>query len=302
MSTKPKIVILGSTGMIGSGVTNYLSSRNFEITEVNRSGYKNSSTKRVVKLDVTDNSLPSAFDQFEQGSIFVNLIGIIRHKIENSLTSHQNVKVVNSVFPKNLVKFAKLLNSRVLQIATDCIYSGKKGKYSELDKADPIDIYGYSKMHGETDAENLLTWRVSVIGHELTSNFELLDWVLSQPLGANINGYINHFWNGITTLHLAKLIESEILNSTYGSGTFHIVPGDYFSKHKLIAEISRIGNRPDLHIEETRDHSTVDRTLTTIFPIKNRQIWSNAGYSEPPSISMMLNEYFNWEKSLSKGS
>ncbi len=301
MNKNSKIVILGSTGMIGSGVTKYLSSRNLDIVEVNRSGFKHSDNNRVVKLDVTADTYPDVMHQFEKGSVFVNLIGVIRHKIEDNMASHHNTKLVNSKFPQDLVKFAKVLDSRVIQIATDCVFSGKKGAYSESSLADPNDYYGFSKMQGETQADNLLTLRVSVIGHEVASNFELLDWVLSQPLNARIKGFNNHIWNGITTLQFAKLIESEILNSTYGSGTFHIVPGDKVSKYQLLNEITRLGDRLDLTVEKFNDEMTINRTLATDFPLKNSEIWSKAGYSAPPSISMMLQEYFNWERSFSIG-
>jgi dTDP-4-dehydrorhamnose reductase len=301
LNSNPKIVILGSTGMIGSGVTKYLSTKNFDIIEVNRSGFTNSTENRVVKIDVTASSIFDVFNQFENGSIFVNFIGVIRHKIENNMASHHNANQVNSEFPHNLVKLANDSDSRVIQIATDCVFSGKKGAYSESSLADPYDYYGFSKMQGETQAENLLTLRVSVIGHEVASNFELLDWVLSQPLNARIKGFNNHIWNGVTTLQFAKLIESEILNSTYGSGTFHIVPGDKVSKYQLLNEITRLGDRLDLTVEKFNDEMTINRTLATNFPLKNSEIWSKAGYSAPPSISMMLQEYFNWERSFSKG-
>ena len=35
-----------------------------------------------------------------------------------------------------------------------CVFSGKKGFYSEVDSPAPIDIYGRSKLHGEKNNEN----------------------------------------------------------------------------------------------------------------------------------------------------
>lgn len=300
MLTNPKVVILGSTGMIGNGVTKYLGHSDFEIVEVNRRGFKNSSKNQVIQFDATSNSYSDLFNQLEPESVVINLIGVIRHKIKDDPASHLNAKMVNSTFPAKLVTQANNLNIRVIQIATDCIYSGDSGRYTETSVADPSDFYGLTKLQGEIESSNLLTLRVSVIGHELFTNVELLDWVLAHPHNARLKGFDNHFWNGITTLHFAKILESEIKSPTYGSGTFHVVPGDAISKYQLIKEITRSGGRTDLVIERFIDAHSIDRTLATNFDLKNGEIWRKAGYSAPPSIRMMLREYFNWEDSFSK--
>lgn len=300
MRRNPKVVILGSTGMIGSGVTKYLGDRDFEIVEVNRSGFKNENKNQIIQFDATSSDYSDFFSQLEPESIVINLIGVIRHKIKDDAASRNNAKMVNSTFPIKLAMQANKLNIRVIQIATDCIYSGISGSYTELSVPDPSDFYGVTKLQGEGQSGSLLTLRVSVIGHELFSNIELLDWVLTQPLNAHLKGFENHFWNGVTTLHFAKILESEIRSPTYRFGTFHVVPKDAMSKYQLIKEIVRLGGRADLVIERFTAEHSIDRTLATNFKSENDEIWRNAGYSTPPSISMMLGEYFNWEHSFSK--
>ena len=44
----------------------------------------------------------------------------------------------------------------IIQLSTDCVFSGKKGMYIEKDSPDADDIYGRSKIMGELNYKRLL--------------------------------------------------------------------------------------------------------------------------------------------------
>jgi dTDP-4-dehydrorhamnose reductase len=298
----PKIVVLGSRGMIGNAVVRYFNTQKLDVLEINREGVCVSPKNKVFKFDVLQNPVSEILNVIENESTIINLIGVIRHKIDsNNERNLEQASLVNSVFPLDLVNFSKRKGCRVIQVATDCIFSGNAGNYTESSIPDPVDFYGRSKLAGEAHEKNLLTLRVSVIGHELTKHIELLDWVLRQPSNSQINGFTNHIWNGITSLTLARILEAEIKTPTYEYGTFHIVPEGQTDKFQLIKEIALIGGRADISIKKLADEKFVNRTLLTDFEPKNREIWERAGYPIIPSISMMLQEYFDWEFALAQG-
>jgi dTDP-4-dehydrorhamnose reductase len=141
-----------------------------------------------------------------------------------------------------------------------------------------------------------MTLRVSVIGKEWKTHIELMDWVLNGKINGKLNGYTNHFWNGITSLHLAKVISGILEGGNFQPGTFHLVPQDKKSKFELITSIAQISGRRDLKIQEFADSASVDRTLTTQFPELNRNLWGAAGFSGIPTIDLMLEEYFTWDR------
>ena len=72
------------------------------------------------------------------------------------------------------------MNIRLIHISTDCIFSGKKGFYDEEDYPDSLDLYGRTKFLGELSNSNAITLRTSFIGKELSTNYGLLNWFLSQ--------------------------------------------------------------------------------------------------------------------------
>ena len=289
------VVILGSTGMIGSALFKYFSELQIPFIEVNREGIGIAPGSKAIQIEAAHGDLQEFISNFSINTTFINLIGVIRHKIDSrDEASAQNAKLVNSVFPQELTKAAEKIQGRVIQIATDCIYSGKAGGYTELSKADPVDVYGQTKHEGECMASNLMTLRVSVIGKEIRNHIELMDWVINQEPKAELKGFENHLWNGITSFHFAKLVGSIIVRNLFSPGTFHIVPGNSISKFELVSLIARLANRVDLAVLGTLDANSVNRTLSTEYPDFNSMLWQSAGYEAPPTIEVMVGEYFDW--------
>ena len=289
-----KIALLGSTGMIGSGIARGLTEQGFDVTEFNRSGESVVSGNNAQKFDiqgVTDESL-KIFSDFDY---VMNLTGLIRHKISsNSQHDIENAIEVNCLFPQKLGRFAKKNGYKVVQIGTDCVFSGAKGGYKESESFDPIDSYGFSKALGESCIVGTMTLRVSVIGQERNSSTELLNWVINQNQKAELRGFTNHFWNGMTPLQLSKILYFIIKESIFFEGVQHLVPMDKVSKYQLITTIAEIFGRSDLSIIEFQPDTRADRSLDTENVPRNLQLWEGAGYSTPPTIEDMINEYKNW--------
>lgn len=296
------IAILGSTGMIGSAATFYLSSLGHSVIEVNRKGISVTGENEVYKFDALKDSVNRLLNSLPSDTIIVNLIGVIRHKIElNSEESVSRAQNVNSDFPKLLTHCAQVSKMQVIQIATDCVFSGESGAYSEDSKMNPIDIYGETKAAGEMAATNLLTLRVSVVGREVKDHIELMDWVITQPPNNAVNGFNNHFWNGITSLHFAKILAGILKNGSSARGTFHLIPTGAVNKLELIQIIAELSGRNDLKIIETAAEKPIDRTLRTNSNEINAEFWKSAGYQVIPTIRMMLEEYFGWIKPIDQG-
>jgi dTDP-4-dehydrorhamnose reductase len=193
-----------------------------------------------------------------------------------------------------LIELCEELKVPLIQVGTDCVYSGNSGNYTESSPHDPNDLYGYSKTLGEIDSSFLQILRCSLIGRELSGSNGLMEWVLSQKEKSVLPGFINHRWNGLTTLHISKLINGIIKNNNYHPGNFHIIPKDTISKYDLVNEIAVIFGRPDLIFEPKAAKISVDRTLLSNHVEFNERIWRDAGYNELPSIIEMLKEYFFW--------
>ncbi len=290
-----KVGILGTTGMLGSTLAAYLTPHLEQVVEINRSGSPVVPENKVIRFDAAQGASIKSYLHNEKFDFVINAVGLIKQHInDNDQSDITAAYKVNSDLPGELNEFAKHTSTPIIQIGTDCVYSGLSGNYSENSEFDCSDIYGLSKVSGEAKSKSLMTIRCSIIGHEKKPPVSLMDWFLSQSKSALVSGYTNHFWNGLTTLSFARVVEGIIRQNRFSPGVVHLVPRDQISKFDLLHILAKEFGRDDIDIRSFETEFSINRTLTTLFPDKNAQFWLNAGYSKVPSVREMIEEYANW--------
>ncbi|MFW5872809.1 MAG: sugar nucleotide-binding protein, partial [bacterium] len=182
---------------------------------------------------------------------------------------------INARFPYLLSQYTNRYNThtKIIQIATDCVFDGVKGNYSEKDPHNALDVYGKTKSLGEVIADNFLNIRCSIIGPELKNKTSLMEWFLSHKDGDKIFGFTHHWWNGVTTLQFAQLVEKIIVTDTFHNlrtenAVFHHIENMMVNKYELLRIFNKVFERK-IMIQPTDSVSQpVDRTLRTIFAEK----------------------------------
>jgi dTDP-4-dehydrorhamnose reductase len=283
-----KVLVLGANGMLGSNVLFNLALNGFSVQGTTRNGNPvlNLQTLKLSELGYLD--LKSIVDLVKPDYI-VNCIGTIKQKM-NVRETESSVDAIrtNSIFPSTLNRISKERSIRVIQIATDCVFSGEHGGYNEASTFDAQDLYGQSKIAGELASENLLQLRCSIIGHEQESKHSLLNWFYDQPVGASVPGFLNHKWNGITAHAFSQLIAGIVGTGRFFAGTIHVVPRDTVSKFELLCYLRSILQREDLYVDPVTHGLNIDRTLSTLFPKVNIELWAGANYTQIPTIFELI--------------
>jgi dTDP-4-dehydrorhamnose reductase len=251
-----KVVILGSTGMLGNMLKDYfIHEADDSIDDVLLSVRSENRLKHVDEF-VYD-PLRFGVDELPEADVFINAIGIIKPAMTKNI---MDSIFINSIFPRMLSVECKSRKAKLIHITTDCVFSGKDGNYNENSPHDALDDYGKSKSLGEpTDC---MVIRTSIIGPETNNFYSLVEWVKQQK-GKEINGFTNHMWNGITTLQYAKICNQILNNDLYEEGLFHVHSPTEVSKFELVSMISdhyNIGAK----ITPTEAPIVIDRTLSTV--------------------------------------
>jgi len=224
---KTKVLVLGSTGLIGHQVYNYLKN-NSDFKLVNIS-YRKKLQKDTILLDIRDeNKFIQAIEDIKP-NIIINCIGIL---IAGSNKDPENAIFINSYMPHRLKRVANKIDAKLIHISTDCVFSGeKKEPYIEKDEKDGKDTYAKAKGLGEIRDDRNLTLRTSVIGPELKTNGEeLFHWFMNQR--GTINGFTKAIWSGVTTLELARAVKWAIENNI--TGLYHITNNQTINKYDLL--------------------------------------------------------------------
>ena len=224
------------------------------------------------------------------GEFVINCIGWIPQKASgDSSVDARTAELVNHEFPAALDVLSQRHGVKVLQVGTDCVFAGTQGRYTETSAKDATDLYGASKILGESAQVNAMVIRSSIIGPDMRSSAGLFSWYMSQPLSSHVVGFENHLWNGVTTLALARLFAGIIRLDAFDAGVRHWVPEGVVSKYELLKQFhSKVPNTAP--VERGLATYNSDRTLATDFKDTNRHLWSLAGYSQVPYVADLVDE------------
>ena len=270
-----KVLILGGNGMAGHMLTAYFQQKpQYNLYYTSR----DPNDKDGIYLDVTETTKLEEIIGTIKPDITVNCIGILNDHANNNtkLAFH-----VNSLLPHQLVKLTERCNGKLIHISTDCVFSGSKGDYTEIDIPDGTSFYAQSKQLGEIISDKHLTIRTSIIGPELKENgIGLFLWFMKQK--GKINGYEKVLWNGITTLELAKAVEAMIKHNI--TGLYHLGSEKKVSKFKLLKLIQETFEKSDVEIIPD-SRIVLDRTIKSTRTDFQYQI---------PTYEQMIVELKDW--------
>ncbi|WP_415033108.1 dTDP-4-dehydrorhamnose reductase family protein [Azonexus sp.] len=257
-----RVLVLGATGMLGHVVFRVFSAaagHDTWGTLRSAAGLRHfpeaTHARLLCGVDVLDQDALLAVMARVKPEIVINCVGLIKQLADagDPLTALP----INAMLPHRLARLCALAGARLIHVSTDCVFSGRKGKYLESDVSDAEDLYGKSKYIGEVhDTAHVITLRTSIIGHELDSSHALVDWFLSQQ--GEVRGFTRAVFSGLPTVELARVMKDYVLPHPALHGLYHVAaePIDKFSLLNLVAaQYSKpIEIRPD-------DALVIDRSL-----------------------------------------
>ncbi len=225
-----RFLVLGCNGMAGHMISLYLKEQGHDVT-----GFAQTQSRHIPTLIGDARDMAFVKKMLADGSYdtVINCIGILNQDAEDhkALASY-----LNTFFPHFLADITSGSKTQIIHMSTDCVFSGKRGQYTEADFPDGETFYDRSKALGElTDGKNL-TLRNSIVGPDINpKGIGLMNWFLQQA--GPISGYTKALWTGQTTLQLAKTME--VAAAVRARGLYNAVPDSSISKYDLLRLFNR---------------------------------------------------------------
>lgn len=220
-----RFLVLGCNGMAGHTISLYLKEQGHEVYGFDRmkSVYVDS-----VAGDARDLlALEKLIKEGHYDSV-INCIGILNQFAEQNKGL---AAFLNGYFPHFLADVTSEMDTQVIHMSTDCVFSGKRGEYTEADFRDGETFYDRSKALGELEDGKNITLRNSIVGPDINpKGIGLMNWFMQQQ--GPINGYTKAMWTGQTTLQLAKTME--VAAKERAHGLYNTVPDHSISKYDLL--------------------------------------------------------------------
>jgi dTDP-4-dehydrorhamnose reductase len=250
---KNRVLILGSSGLIGHQIYNHLfDDKKYTLYNLAR---KNKLKNDTILLNARDEkNIVNEINRIKPQFI-INCIGIL---ISGSNEDPENAIFLNAYMPHMLSRLADRIDAKLIHISTDCVFSGeKKIPYTETDIKDGKDIYAKSKGLGEVINNRHLTIRTSVVGPELKQNGEeLFHWFMTQQ--EEISGYTKAIWSGVTSLELAKAVKWAIENKV--TGLYQVTNNSSINKFDLL-KLFKKHTKKNINIKQV-DGKDIDKSFT----------------------------------------
>jgi len=210
--------------------------------------------------------------------VIVNGIGIVKQR--EAAASPLAFIEINAAFPHRLAEASQTRDIRLVHVSTDCVFSGRTGRYTERDAPDPLDLYGQTKLLGEVRGSGCLTLRTSIIGWELRNRLGLLEWFAAQR-GRKIKGFRNAIYTGLSTAQMSRLVVDVVERWPGLAGLWH-VSSEAISKYDLLVGLRNALGWSDITVECDAEVSC-DRALVSD-RFRNETGWT------PPTWDEMIRE------------
>lgn len=279
-----KVLILGGSGMLGHRLWINLRKEHETWVTIRGSANELPDVEEFPREFIRTNVDALNFDQVTralasiQPDLVINCIGLIKqmgHLAKDPIFSIS----LNAMLPHRISMICRVAKIRMIHISTDCVFSGKKGNYTEEDQSDAEDIYGRTKYLGEVSYSHCVTLRTSIIGRELKNKLGLIEWFLAQK--GPINGYKRAIYSGFTTDELSRVIMRYVIPDPSLSGVYQ-VSSDPISKYDLL-QLAKSSYRMDKVTINPDNDFYCDRSLNS------ERFRRQTGYT-PPSWQSMIDE------------
>ena len=220
-----KYLIIGASGMAGHMIAYYLIEQGEEVEAVARKDVKFCKTHL---LDVRNFESLKAIILSGHYDCVINCIGILNTDCDKNIG---DAILLNSYLPHYIADVILDTKTKMIHMSTDCVFSGKTGRYMEQDNPDGETIYDKTKALGEINDVQNLTFRNSIIGPDININgIGLFNWFMKQ--NGELNGFEKSIWTGVTTLTLAKAMYAA--SKTNISGIYNLVNNQFTNKYELL--------------------------------------------------------------------
>lgn len=242
-----KYLITGGTGQLGYDIIKELISRG----ELN---YLAPTTK---EMNITNkDEVEKVILGYKPDIIFHCAAYTAVDKAEEDKENCYNVNVNGT---KNIVSVAEKINAKVVYISTDYVFDGtKEGIYEIDDKTNPINYYGYTKLMGEKEVQQLndyLIVRISWVFGINGKNFVKTMLNLADTKD-EISVVSDQIGSPTYTKDLSKLLLDMIENNK--KGLFFATNEDFCSWYEFAEYIFKINNiNIKLNKILTKDYKTL---------------------------------------------
>lgn len=240
-----KILLIGSSGMVGTAVENVCDRKGIECMGLTHDD-----------LEITDFNAVSAAIDNNMPNVVINAAAIVG--INKSELEPQRVFNINAIAVSNLAKICEKHRIILIQPSSHAVFNGKKnGYYTEDDQPDPTSVYSASKYIAEYFAKNICTRHYvtrlgAVFGMRRTANKGFIGKIFERiEKGEDIAAADDRIESPTYAIDVAEVLIS-LLEKKKPFGIYHIANLGMVSYYDFVAKLIEI-LKADVNLVKAKD-------------------------------------------------
>lgn len=236
-----KVLVTGSSGLIGSVLVKSLLDRGHEVTALYHKHAPQLRGGKVVahSLDLTR---PEQIERMVLDMFPDAIINCAAYASQDAVAKDEvAAQKVNVSLPRQLAMLSRHVGARFLHLSTDMVFDGsQEAPYRSTDKPNPLNLYGQMKLLAEREvlryaAEVCVVLRVTLV----TGNSPLGDRALHEKLIGSLAAgqprvklLSNEYRQPVSNISVADVL-TELLERPTLSGLFHWSGTDRLSRYEI---------------------------------------------------------------------
>jgi dTDP-4-dehydrorhamnose reductase len=234
MENKERILITGSTGMLGKDIYTLLKSEGYDVFGISR----NMGQFSDYLIDLTNEKQLLNFLDMSKPQIIIHCAA--NTDVNDCELNKENAFLLNVKSTEILSSFSN--DVRFIYVSTDSVFDGQKGNFKEVDQTNPLNYYAYTKLEAEkaviNNNKNSVILRTNIYGYHINRGKSLFEWAFNN-LKHNqiINGFQDVYFNPLYTKQLSKVIKALVDNKKI-NGIFHVGCKEKISKYDFIKKVA----------------------------------------------------------------
>lgn len=146
-----KVLVTGANGFLGKKISKIFFEKGIEVIRTDQSGRNG-----ALELDVTDEKMALKVIKENEPDVVVHTAAITR--VDWCETHRKETFKVNVDGARNIAVACRKAGAKMVLLSTDYVFDGeKKGKYTERDNLNPVNVYAKSKAQAEIMVQKELT-------------------------------------------------------------------------------------------------------------------------------------------------
>lgn len=228
--TRDKVLITGSSGLLGSNLA-FMLSESFAVHIVVHNNPIKLRNSQVHTADITNSANILGLVERVNPAYIIHTAALTN--VDYCELHQPEAWKTNVEGTRNVVEATKRINSKLVYISTDSVFDGRKGMYKEEDARNPLNFYTLTKAEGEKivaqSSSSFVILRTNIYGWNMQNKQSLAEWILwSLTRRERTTLFSDIFFTPILVNNISDVISEILLKGL--SGVFHVAGSERCNK------------------------------------------------------------------------